>query len=105
MALGIIDALNSATTYVADLTGSDGAASRLDIGAVYTLQALTADVWVGFGATQAEAQTDCASTKGEKLRADDPPRVLVVRSVATMWIARNGVSAGTGSLRIRKCRD
>lgn len=107
MAIGnaslILDLLNATTTYTAELTGSDGASSRLDVGGVYSLQALTADVWIGFGSTQAEAQADCVAAKGEKVTADAPPRVLVVSSTAAQWIARNGVASGTGNLRIRKC--
>jgi hypothetical protein len=108
MAIGnvslLLDLLNATTTYVSDLSGADGASTRLEPGGVYTLQAMTADVWVGFGATQAAAQTDCDATKGEKIVADAPPRICGVSSTSAVYIARNGVAAGTGTLRIRRCQ-
>jgi hypothetical protein len=91
-----IDLLNAATTFVGDV--ATGASLRLTVGEVYTLQALTADIYIGFGATSALAITDGGTTKGELLAASAPPRVLVVPIDSVVFV---GVG-GTGSLRVRK---
>jgi hypothetical protein len=92
----LLDLLNGATTHVADV--STGAAQQLVVGGVYTLQALSADTYVGFGATSAAAIADGDSGSGEKLVADAPPRVFICTAQTVLFVGCEG-----GTLRVRRC--
>lgn len=98
MAIGnelLLDLLNGATTFVADV--GTGTAQALTVGGVYTLQALSADTYVGFGATSAAAITDGADDKGELLNADAPPRVFICSDLSVLYVGCEG-----GTLRVRR---
>jgi len=100
MAIGnaslLIDLLNAASTHVADV--ASGAARALEVGGVYTFQALTSDTTVGFGATSAAAITDGNATHGEVLVGDAPPRIFTIPAASVVYVGCLG-----GSLRIRRC--
>lgn len=90
-----LQSLNGASTWLADV--SSGASQVLTVSSIYTMQALSADTYVGFGAASAAAITDGNSSHGEKLVADAPPRIFVCTSVNVLYVGCSG-----GTLRIRK---
>lgn len=101
--LGQLRGLNGAWLWTASITtaGTSASGTELQLGETYRMQAPSVDCYVGFGATQAEADTNAASAKGELIKGGDPAVVFLVSTIAVKFISRVPSSAA-GELRLQR---
>lgn len=99
---GQLGALNSGWFWKASITGAGAQNTALEVGKTYRIQAVGADVYVGFGSTAAAADTAGGSTKGERVFGDTAPMVITINSASIAYLSRTPVS-GTTELRVQEC--
>jgi len=97
--------LNGAWLPVASITtaGTGASGMELSVGETYRIQSATsgADCYVGFGATQAVANTNAATGTGELIKGGDPAVVFLVSTAAVKFISRVPTVAAA-ELRIQR---
>jgi len=88
--LGQLWGLNGAWLPVASITtaGTTASGMELQLGETYRIQAVTSDCYVGFGSTQAEADLNAVTGKGELISGGDPAVIFMVSTAAVKFISR-----------------
>lgn len=101
--LAQLKGLNAAWVWTASITtaGTDASGMELDVGETYRIQAPESDCYVGFGSTQAEADTNAAAEKGELILGASPAVVFLVSTNAVKFISRVPTVAAA-ELRIQR---
>lgn len=100
--LGQLKGLNAAWLPVGSITtaGTTASGMELGVGETYRIQALTDDCYVGFGATQLEADSNAAVGAGE-LVAHGFPVIVLISTAAVKFISRVPTVAAA-ALRIQR---
>lgn len=95
--------LNGAWLWTASITtaGTGASGQQLSLGETYRIQAVTSDCYVGFGATQAEADTNAATAKGELILGGSAAIVVVISTASVNFISRVPTVAAA-ELRIQR---